>query len=353
MPIRNCSLIAFGFLLIAAPASADFKVGAILPLSGFAAEGGTACRDGALLAVETLPAEERNGFQVIFEDNSFSTSKAVSAAQKLMSQDKVNALITWESGSSNAIAPIAEAAQIPLVTTSLDPQIVRGRSYAFNYWVTPESQAQKMVVHAVQVGHKRIARVTAQQDGLIAVKASFDAANSRRLLVAFDEMLDPEEKDFRSLVARIRTNPEIDGVAVLLLMNQTGLFAKQARQGGLTIPLFGVETFEDRSQVILSEGALIDQWYVQAGDPQHWFVKQFTGRFPHSALYSAANCYDIVRLLSRGRMETMNLQTFLSSVHDYTGALGRVSSTGDNRFTLSAVVKRITADGFRTVDAVP
>lgn len=65
---------------------------------------------------------------------------------------------------------------------------------------------------------------------------------------------------------------------------------------------------------------------------------------------SAVNCYDIARLLGHSAEKnhsSAELINYLKTVKDFKGAGGTFSATGDNRFTLPAVVKVVTEDGFR------
>jgi len=55
-----------------------------------------------------------------------------------------------------------------------------------------------------------------------------------------------------------------------------------------------------------------------------------------------------VQQLKRILIQRLSTQ-FLHTVKDFNGALGTYSASGDNRFTLPAAIKVITADGFKKI----
>lgn len=341
------TLLIIIFLLLPISATADFKLGVILPLSGDAADAAKACQNGMLLAREFLPVKQKEMFKLIFEDNELSASKAVYAAKKLMSMDKVNALMTWESNSSNAVAPITEEAKIPLFTTSLDPRVVQGRKFAFSYWVTPDTQAKVMMREVKRRGYERIARITSIQDGLLAIKSALDKHINGKLELILDEEYPTNIKDFKPYLSKLKAQGKVDGIAAILMMGQVGLFTKQARELGIKVPIFGTETFENPDEVAVSNGTMVGQWYVQASSAQSWFIEKFTKHFPKSSHYTAANCFDIVNLYVQGIQSKDGLLSFLTNLEGFSGAMGIISSTKDNRFNLDAVVKIVNIKGFQ------
>ncbi len=162
-------------------------VGAILPLTGGAAEGGTACKNGMTLAYEELPAAERIGLRLRFEDNAMNPASALSAYKKLSALDKARVFVAWDSASAHAIVPLCEAAHSPFITAVLDPKVSRGRTQVFNYWVTPEAIAKAQIDESLRRGYRRIARVTALHEGILAIKRSFDQENGGRLQVVLED----------------------------------------------------------------------------------------------------------------------------------------------------------------------
>ncbi|MCI5065658.1 ABC transporter substrate-binding protein, partial [bacterium] len=356
------TLLSFGiplFIAIAAafPASSladvpsdKLQVGVILPLSGESASVGEAIRNGMLLSYDHLPAEVRSKLELVFEDDGLKPKSTIAAYRKLAASGDLDVVVTASSGTSNALAPLTENDKRPLIAIATDPKVVAGRSYAVNFWVTPEEQARVGVQEALKRGYRRIARISTIQDAMLSLKNHFDEEVGDRIKVVLDEEYPAEIKDFRPYITKLKGQQDLDALVVGLMPGQLGVFARQVRQLGVTLPIFGFESLEDSNEVAASNGALVDQWYVNTDDPDRSFIEKFKHRYPNSSLYGASNGHDIVLLLAstiKQELDAEGINTFLHTVQGFSGALGEYSATKDNRFTLPAAVKIVTRDGFR------
>ena len=95
----------------AAPQESRPVVGLILPLSGKAALGGQAAKNGAELA----NIDSGNTLDLRFEDGELDNTKTISALRGLIAREKLSAIVTYASGPSIVAAPIAENARIPMI----------------------------------------------------------------------------------------------------------------------------------------------------------------------------------------------------------------------------------------------
>ncbi len=326
------------------------RVGVILPLSGESASIGEGFKNGMQIAIDGLTPEDRNLVQFIYEDDSLSSKKAVSALNKLLTQDHVQAVINFSSGTANALAPIIERRALPLIAIASDPKVVEGRKYAFNFWVTPDEEARVLVPEAIRRKYTNVARLSTIHDGVYAVNRATDRINAGRIKFGYDEEFPPEIKDFRAAIAKIKARGDIDAILPILFPGQLSAFAKQVRSMGIELPFFGFEFFEDANEVKNSGGTLVGAWYVNADDSTGTFNDRYLKKFPNGSLYSAANGHDAVLLLvtaAKANASSEGVREFLSTLKDFTGALGTYSASGDNRFTLPAALKEVTATGFK------
>jgi len=342
-------------LTVAVSSQADdkFRVGVILGLSGEGANIGASCKNGITLGLESLKGPVRSKIEVLYEDDQMKPKNAVSAFNKLVNVDKVDVVITFSSSTSKAIAPLAERKELPVIAIASDPAIVRDREWVFNFWVTPEVQAKLLMKQLAKRGYKNIARIVATHDGTLAIKDAFDLANGDQVRIVLDEEYPVDVKDFRPYINKLKAVPKVDAVFVELFFGQTGLFAKQARELGVGLPLFNVETFEDPNELKISDGALVGHWYIQADDPGNSFHEIYRARFPDASIYISGNCHDVIALigsaLSNGKSRK-TIPEFLGSIKNYQGAMGVFSATGDNRFSLQATVKIVTSKGFEKLE---
>lgn len=346
----------FSLFISAAIAEAPFRVGAVLPLSGGGAYLGQACKNGIALGLQKLPEEFRNEIEVFYEDDALESRQTVSAFQKLVSVQKIELLITMASGNSNAVAPLAERQGVVHMAVATDPKVSEGKKYVMNFWVTPEAEAAEMVSEVSRRGYKNIARISAMQDGVLSFRTAFDALDRGDLKIHFDEEYPPDVRDFKTYISKLKGRSDLDGVMALLWVGQIGIFSKQMKELGVDLPMFGMELYEDSNEVLLSGGALVGDWYVNADDPSSEFSSRYSAEFADASISGAPNCHDIVLLISAGLQEAKSHQTrkedlndFLHNVKDFQGSMGTYSATGDNRFSLPAAAKIVTESGFEKI----
>lgn len=343
-------LFLLAFATAACADDAPITVGGILVLSGDAANMGTAEKNGMVLAWESLPPEQQKRIKLVFEDDRLDSKTSVSAFQKLANSGALDVVVNSSSGTAKALAPLAEQKKIPLIAIATDPAVVRGRQYAFNLWVTVEAEAEAAVDESLKRGYKKIARISAQHDFTLACKDYYDKTAAERIQVVLDDEYTREEKDFRPFLTKLRAHQDVDAIFVNLFLGQIGIFAKQAREMGFKQPLFAFEFFEDPAEVKTSAGALVGQWYVQTDDPISGFEQKYLKRFPDAPFYSSANGYDAVMLIAEAIKTDPSregIRKYLSSLKDFSGALGTYSASGDQRFTLKAAIKVVTETGFK------
>ncbi len=328
-------------------------IGVLLPLTGDGASIGKAFQNGIQLGFERLPKALKENIAIVFEDDAMQSVKTVAALRKLQSTENLIAVLTFSSGTSHAIAPIVERAKLPLVAVASDPRIVENKEWVVNFWVTPEEESRVLVPEAVRRGYKKVAIISDIHEGVYSVRRAFDRLNSGQMEVVFDEEVPLELKDFRTILAKLKTK-KYDAIMPLLFPGQLSVFARQARKQGITAPFFGYELFEDRKEVEASEGALVGAWYANANDPSKEFLAEYDRRFPNDTFYTAPNGYDAIHLIAYGFAKgesRESVRDFLHSVKDFPGVLGNISASGDNRFNLPAAIKLVTKDGFELLSS--
>lgn len=325
-----------------------FRVGVILPLTGETASLGKGIQNSLELAHRDLDPELRQRVELLFEDDALVPKNTVSAFKKLINIDEVDAVISVASSTSKAIAPLADRQQVPLIALASDPEVALGRTHVVNFWVTPEEEARRFVEELRKRNIRRIARIDATHDGTLSFRKAVRDIMPQEIETVLTAEFDAKAMDFKSFLTRLRRE-KVDAIWVNLFFGQTGLFARQAQELQVDVPLVGIETFESPDDVKASQGALIGQWYVQADAPSESFLQRFREEYPDSALFAVGNAYDSLQLIGlnveRGG-SAADLNKLLRSIENFQGVSGTFSATGDNRFTLPATVMLVTADGF-------
>lgn len=112
-----------GLVALPGGASAQVKIGFIAPLTGPAAEAGTALRQGATLAMDEVNARggvdvggKKMKLEVLFEDSTSKPEVGVSVGEKLITRDKVHVLVgeAFHSHVTLAVMELAPKYNIPV-----------------------------------------------------------------------------------------------------------------------------------------------------------------------------------------------------------------------------------------------
>ena len=217
------------------------KIGAILPLSGDFAVFGEAINRGAMLAVDEAKQQGFN-IQYISEDDHSNAVGSTNAANKLVRTDNVDAAITATVQEVKPVAPIFESANIPLLATwDSNKYIKTAGKNIFTIGFSTEGAGEKMAVYARNSLKLSRVSVLAQKDEWSQLIASAFEAKFKELggSVVVSEKLSPTQKDFRTVLAKIKSGGT-EGIYFPFLPNTIAPFIKQADELGLnTIMMTG------------------------------------------------------------------------------------------------------------------
>lgn len=351
-----CAVVLFwsGALRVRAE-SPRSVVGIILPLAGPNQAFGEGLRNGCLLAYEKLPAAQRALLRLRFEDDSYTASKALTAAQALFQSEKnLIGLVTVSSGPSGVVAPLAERKRTPLIAIATNDGFVRGREFVRSLWTDPALEAQVIVEEMRRRGYKRIARITAESPVLVEIIKHMDRQLKGAVHMALDERVGPAHTDFHPLLLRIKQQGPIDGLMLNLLPGSLAPAAKQARELGLRAQIFNIEVAcGDPHSVAEAQGALLGSWCGTSARPSEAFLSEFRARFPGSLEIGAANCFDAVTLfaqaLAAGARTPAEAAQHIFNRENFHGACGVLSVKGAETFGVGAAVEEVTLSGVRVL----
>lgn len=351
-----------GLLSCGAPEEAQtIRIGVIAPLTGSIPLVGQSTVNAAQLAVNEV--NDAGGLSVdgqalqielVVEDDEDKKESAVSAAQKLINQSGVVAIVGPQA-SRNAIpaAAIAENAQVPLVSPwSTNPETTAGRKYVFRVAFIDPFQGRVMARFAIEeLGAQKAAvlyDVASEYNKGVAeiFQQVFQDAGGQ--VVAFESYTTGEE-DFSSQLAAIKAS----GADVLFLPNyysEIPLQAGQAREMGLDLPIIGADAWGplEADDLVDLEGSFFSTHYATdiASPVAQAFVASYEAAYGQVPDDVAALTYDAFGLLfeairSQGKADSESIRNGLASIRRYEGVTGvmEFQSTGDP--VKSAVILKI------------
>jgi branched-chain amino acid transport system substrate-binding protein len=360
-------------------AEEPLRVGSILSVTGPAAFLGEDMKAGLQLAVDNINASGGiNGRQIAwtFYDAESETQKAISATRRLISQDKVALIVSGGnmSGIALAMAPLAEAAKIPFISSEGALAIVTpvaDRKWVFKSTVDDEDVLERIADYCTKKNLKKLALLADSSGFGQGAVAQMRKVGPRRNLDVTYESFDPADTDMMPQLTRIRDS----GAEAIVCWTVTPagvVFLKQAQQLGL-----------DKRTLIHSYGFVSAHYMTLAGDAtkplllaslkfpvgdqlpdsdplKAGILKLFNDyqtRFKRQASLYAAESYDAAMLAKAALVkvggDVSKLPEGLEKIKNYVGMSGEFSFSPERHSGLSKkdIVLINWADGrFNLVD---
>jgi branched-chain amino acid transport system substrate-binding protein len=352
------------------PKENSIRIGFFGALTGPTATFALAGRNGARLAVEE--ANRAGGvlgrkIELLVEDDRGEASEAASAATKLITRDRVVALIgEFASSRSLAAAPIAQSQGIPMISpTSTNVEVTRKGDYIFRACFVDAYQGRVLASFARQNLKAATAAllVDSRNDysvGLAeAFRADFAAAGGR--IVAETKYSEGDSDFSAQLTALVPQKPDV--LIVPGYYTDAGLIARQARALGLSSVLMGGDGWDSPKLVEIGgtalEGAYFSNHY-SVDDPSEAarsFVATYRSTYGTDPDSIAASSYDAARMLfdamrRAGSTEGRPLRDAIGKTTGFAGVTGGITMDENRNPVKSAVVLKIENGRFRFAASV-
>ncbi|MFZ5806490.1 MAG: ABC transporter substrate-binding protein [Verrucomicrobiota bacterium] len=304
------------------------KIGVVFPLSGDLASWGDVARDAMWMARDDLGTTKFR-YEFIFEDSKLDGKFAATAIQKLVNIDKVDAVISASATEANIISPIAEKNRIIHFSYAYDPEAAKG-TYNFLHWTPPDESSRGL---AKVLADKKLTKVALfilnHQDAIVLFKAFEPIAKEYGIQIVFSQIINAEERDFKTLIARAKqTNPDI--YVLGLVPPSLDIIAKQLREQKVFEPMTCIEAFNYSENPTLFEG----MWFIDAADAPDDIRENFQKKYHHIMTSGMGNGYDIVKMLayayekaSTSSSKPLNEEVvqILYQIKDFPGMLGKLT----------------------------
>ncbi|WP_066367218.1 ABC transporter substrate-binding protein [Neobacillus fumarioli] len=272
------------------------KVGANLELSGGVASYGQSIKEGVELAIDEINKKGIDGkkLQLVTVDNKSDASESTNGALKLITQDKVSAIIGAATTTDTlAEAQIAHDNKVPFITPSGTGSVVTVKDgklndYAFRTCFIDPFQgtvAAKFATNTLKV-KKAAVLIDSSSDYSKGLAASFkDYLKKNGGQVVSEEAYVAKDTDFHSQLTRIKaTNPEF--IYIPGYYQEVGLIVKQARELGLNVPMLGGDGWDSPTLVQLAGKDALNNTFItnnySSGDTDpkvQAFVKAFKAKY--------------------------------------------------------------------------
>jgi branched-chain amino acid transport system substrate-binding protein len=355
------------------PKTDDTKIviGQFTSLTGSEATFGISSDNGLKLAVEEI--NKTGGvigkqIELITYDNRGLPAETQTVVEKLINRDKVVALIgEVASARSKAAAPICQTNKIPMISpASTNPEVTLIGDYIFRVCFIDPFQASvmsKFALNSMKV--KKVALLIDQKNAY----STGLADNFKKVFkemggeIVGEQKYQAGDKDFKGQLTALKsTNP--DAVFIPGYYTDVGLIAIQAREIGLTVPLFGGDGWESDK---LTEGKAKDalegcffSTHVSAEDPNpkvQEFIKKYREKYKMEPDAMSFLSYDAGMLLFDAikRANSTNgeaIKNQLAKTKDFPGVTGNITINEQRNAIKPAIVLEIKGGKFKYKETI-
>lgn len=332
------------------------KVGVYVDLSGQTSSFGQSTRNGIQLAVDEINAAGGVGGKqivLVVEDDQGRPEQATTVVQKLINQDKVQAIL-GEVASTNSLAaaPVAQGARIPMITpSSTNPKVTEVGDYVSRVCFIDPFQGSVMAKFAANTLKAKTAAIIGDvQSDYSKGLTEFFTQEFTKLggRIIAEQKYAQSDPDFKAQLTAIRnTNPDV--IYIPGYYGQVAIIAKQARELGMNMPLLGGDGW-DSPELWKLGGAALQNAYISnhysADNPApeiQNFVKAYQAKFGAVPDSLAALAYDAAKVLAdaikrAGGTDSAKLKDAINSTKNFAGVTGAITLDGSRNAVKSAVV---------------
>ena len=350
-----CAITAIGMFTVFATGCGDqssdtIKIGANLEMTGSNATFGQSATNGAKLAIKQ--ANEKGGvlgkkLELVVADNKSEAAEAANSMQKLISQDKVAAIIAPIASSSvmagaqvnndGKVLAISPTASNPKVT--VDPDTGKVRDYLFRASFIDPFQGAVMANFASKSLKGKTAALYIDTSSDYAkglgqfFKETFIKNGGQ---IVSEEAYLAKDTDFKSTLTKIKSsNPDI--LFVPGYYQEVGMIIKQAREIGINAAILGGDGWDsEKLPEIAGNDALNNTFFANhySPDDQSPAIQDFVatykaeyGQVPDSfAVLSYDATMMIIKAIERaGSVDTVKIKDEMAKTKDFAGVSGLIT----------------------------
>lgn len=352
------------------------KVGEFASLTGKEATFGNSSHEGTLLAVEEINAAGGllgRKIELLTEDTQSKPGESATVVNKLISRDGVVAIL-GEVASSRSLeaAPICQQSKIPMISpSSTNPKVTETGDYIFRVCFTDILQGKILANFAGQkLQAKKVAIFTDVKSdyskGLAKYfKERFIAAGGQ-IIAELD--FNSGDKDFKAQITAIKSaNP--DAIFIPAYYTEVALICIQAKQLGVTAPIFGGDGWESEDLVKIGKDAVEGTYFSThcASESPDARVKTFVETYrkrwknsdgtPKTPDAMAMLGHDTVKVLAGaiqrvGNTEGSKVRDALAATKDFDCVSGRITIDAKRDATKPMVILQVKGGQFKLVETI-
>lgn len=339
------------------------KVGGLLEMTGGSASFGISGKNGIDLALKKINEKGVLGgkkLSLIVADTKSEASEATNGMQKLISQDKVVAVIGPNQSSaviaSGAINNGAKVVDITPMGTNpdvtFDPKTKQVKPYSFRTCFIDPFQGTVMASFAsnelkVKKAAIYIDNTSDYAKGLAQFFKENFVKNGGQVVI--EEAYLQKDTDFKSTLTKIKA-VQPDFIYIPGYYQEVGLIVKQAREMGITVPMAGGDGWDSAKLPEIAGKAALENTFFSSlyspddtSDLNKEFVAEYKKAYNTNPDVFAALAYDSTLLVAKaiedaGSADPAKIGEAMAKIKGFKGVSGEVTFNEQHNPIKSAVI---------------
>ena len=321
-----------------ADADEPLRIGVIVPLSGPVSWWGQSISRIAEYARKDVAGGR--AVELHIEDDQFSAKSALSAANKLIEQDRVDAILTFSGGPSTAVSEICERKGVPMFGISAVDSYTTGKKSVFRIFMSNSSQMKQFTSEFDRKNLHRMSIATISQESALATRKVLLELNPSRFVT--DEELAPDSRDMASIATKLLSK-QPEGVVLLVNPPLLSMLSRSLRGQGYQGSIYGgVGTFSP-AEIEASQGTLVGTVFPSPDrDKATPLIERYQREFHDVPASDALFAYDAIHFLT-SRAADGQLSKNLNESTRFEGILGQYSREGNSLSVEASLWKVVSA----------
>ena len=339
------------------------KVGGLLEMTGGSASFGISGKNGIDLALKKINEKGVLGgkkLSLVVADTKSEASEATNGMQKLISQDKVVAVIGPNQSSaviaSGAINNGAKVVDITPMGTNpdvtVDPKTKKVKPYSFRTCFIDPFQGTVMASFAsnelkVKKAAIYIDNTSDYAKGLAQFFKENFVKNGGQVVI--EEAYLQKDTDFKSTLTKIKA-AQPDFIYIPGYYQEVGLIVKQAREMGITVPMAGGDGWDSAKLPEIAGKAALENTFFSSlyspddtSDLNKEFVAEYKKAYNTNPDVFAALAYDSTLLVAKaiedaGSADPAKIAEAMAKIKGFKGVSGEVTFNEQHNPIKSAVI---------------
>lgn len=324
------------------PEKQSVKIGAVLPLTGAAAQYGTYFKQGSELAFTDAAAEgliKSGQAELIVEDGKADAATSLSAFKKLVDNNKISASLIDLSNVILAIKPEANKSSIVSInSSSFSTEIEDANDYMFSVLPNAKQYGEFIGDYCFNTLKYKTAGIIYRNDPM---GVSFDDNFKTTFTklggsVVFEESHAVGETNFKTIIEKIR-DKKVDMVLVASYAPEIANFAKQCKETNCNVQIVTYQGFLIKSSIDIAQDAangiicIASSFDPASSDPKISRIREeLKSKYNSDDLnyYTAAH-YDGTRILleavANGAKTGSEMRDFIIKKKTFNGLTGQIT----------------------------